>query len=195
MLDNGGYRQFSRAGLPWHDPLSVQYDWSKFDRQLAKYRAGCYEGGELLFAVAPDVVGGGLASLRFSLEALHEREEDAAGVQVYRRTRRVPWALVVSEGITQEDIFGADAKCHVCGHSIWQHFDYIFLGGSHEFKESTVYAWREVTRKFGLKLHYGRCSNAKRITLAKLAGCDSADSAAVLWNEQKWAAAEAAVAA
>jgi hypothetical protein len=114
------------------------------------------------FAVLPDIVAGGHASLIFSLTWL-----------VYVGHLPIRWALAVQDGMTPEDI-------------PWEvPFDVIFVGGSIDWKLSTGALWTEAAHSYGRICHIGRVGSAKRVAWASKAGADSIDSALPLWSADK----------
>ncbi len=108
------------------------------------------------FAVCPDIVAQGQASLDFSLEW---------------RTGRLrhidwPWYLAVQDGMEPDDV---RPHLHL--------FAGLFLGGTSRFKDSTGYRWRLLADANRLRLHYGRASSVMRLISAYKIGADSLDSA------------------
>ena len=81
----------------------------------------------------------------------------------------VPLYLVVQDGFAAADV-EALIQSDV-GHVIGG----IFLGGNDPFKFQTIDTWRAVADRYGLRLHYGRCTQSK-LAHAIEAGCDSGDS-------------------
>lgn len=103
--------------------------------------------------VLPDVVCGGLASLRLSLD--WRAEVLAVGP---------PALLPVQDGMTPDDV-----RPHV-GRRVG-----IFVGGSTDWKETTMGMWGALAREVGAWLHVGRVNTQRRMALAVAAGADSVD--------------------
>jgi len=141
-LDNGAWTAFQR-GEP--------FDAGAFSRALDLLGAGAD------FVVAPDIVCGGLTSLRLS-ESWLPRLERFGG------RRLVP----VQNGMEPQDV--APLLSANVG---------IFVGGDTGWKERTLPAWGDLARKRGCHLHVGRVNTARRIWLCQLAGADSFDGTSV----------------
>jgi hypothetical protein len=139
-LDNGAYSAWTQGR-----PL----DLDRFERVLKKVPADHRPD----FAVLPDIVAGGLASLVLSIDA----------------TRWVPhgwpWYLAVQDGIRTE---------HLAHHA--KRISGVFLGGTIAYKLRTGAAWAEWAHDHGMPLHYARCGTAERIAHAIAIGADSIDS-------------------
>ena len=110
--------------------------------------------------VLPDIVTGGLASLRFSLSWRH------------RCKGLAPLYLAVQDGMHPEDL--TDVR-NIAG---------LFVGGSLEWKIRTGAKWVAAARTLGMKCHIGRVGTAKRVRWALRIGADSIDSALPLWSEE-----------
>jgi hypothetical protein len=137
-IDNGAWTAYQR-GEPWNPQA--------FERVVAELGAGA------TFIVAPDIVGGGLASLRLSESWLPR----LAGIG---RRRLVP----VQDGMTPADVeplLGEDVG--------------IFVGGLTPFKLATMPSWASAARRCGAYCHVGRVNTARRIKLCAMAGADSFD--------------------
>ena len=129
----------------------VPFDVAGFDRVLSDY------GDEADWIVLPDIVGGGLDSLRLSMEW-------AERVQSLGR----PMLLPVQDGMELADVrslLGPDIG--------------IFLGGSTEWKLYTMRQWGEVARTACCWYHVARVNTARRIRLCQDAGADSFDGSSV----------------
>ena len=61
----------------------------------------------------------------------------------------------------------------------------LFVGGSTEFK-ATAAQWAALAHRYGKRCHYGRSSGLRGLRAAMAAGCDSCDSAAILWSDLKF---------
>lgn len=117
------------------------------------------------FVVCPDVVAGGLESLALSL-AWADRIEPTG----------LKMALVVQDGMSE-----ADVAPHL------HRFAVLFIGGSLEWKLSTLSYWARVARDHGIQVHAGRIGGRKRMLLAKRAGIDSVDSRVPLFSDGNFA--------
>jgi hypothetical protein len=147
-LDNGVFAAW-KGGKPW--------DEAAFLRSL-----GHVDGLHApTFAVLPDIVGGGVASIAHSM-----------------RWRAVlpdmPWYLAVQDGMTRADV--AAVLPDVAG---------LFLGGTDGFK-ATAPAWCELAHEHGKRFHYARVSTQNRLRAAIECGSDSADSSQMLWSDEHW---------
>lgn len=137
-LDNGAWTAH-QAGTPFDVPA--------FELALRDFGRGAD------FTVVPDIVGGGLASLDFSLEWLDEVLD------------RTPLALIaVQDGMVAGDVLP------LVGPRVG-----LFVGGSTEWKEQTLPVWGRVKRDTGCHLHVGRVNTRRRIHLCALVGADSFD--------------------
>lgn len=137
-LDNGAWSAHS-AGEEWRAP--------PFLAALEALGPGCD------FVVAPDIVEGGLASLRRSVDWLPA----VLG--------RAPLALVaVQDGMRPADL------APIVGGRVG-----IFVGGSTEFKEQTMIEWGRLARERGTWCHVGRVNTRRRIGLCAAAGATSFD--------------------
>lgn len=136
-LDNGAWTAHT-TGRPFDD--------------RAFYQCALRFGADADFVILPDVVAGGLESLRLSLSWI-----DA-----------LPWCqrlmLPVQDGMSMDDV-----RPHLSARVG------IFVGGSDGWKEQTMSAWGKLAREVGCRLHVGRVNTRRRIRLAQLAGADSID--------------------
>jgi len=133
------------------------FDAGTFQRKLER----AYQAGTPYMAVAPDIVCGGLKSLKFSLWWLDSG----------RLPMDWPWYLAVQDGMKPEEV--EPVLCRFAG---------IFIGGSDKFKATTP-AWVTLARKHNKWVHFGRCSTPKKLEFVFWVGCDSADSAFMLWDK------------
>lgn len=136
-LDNGAWSAHA-AGAPFDD--------------RSFYRCALRFGADADFVVLPDIVMGGLESLRLSVSWI-----DA-----------LPWCrlllLPVQDGMRADDVRPyLSARVG------------IFVGGSDAFKEGTLSEWSRLASESGCYLHVGRVNTRRRIRLAQLAGADSID--------------------
>ena len=146
--DNGAFRDFT-AGVPFG---SRRYESALDKLSTSPLRPD--------FVVAPDIVAGGLASLRFS-------ESWAArlawlGLPVY---------LVVQDGMTESDV--APALSPYAG---------VFVGGSLGWKLRTSPRWVEFAHLHNRRCHIGRMGTRDRVRAARRWGADSIDSCTPLWS-------------
>ena len=118
---------------------------------------------ELDFIVCPDIVGEGLTSLDFSLH--------------YARTRLTGCkrlALAVQDGMLPR---------HIATRIADDDFSTIFVGGTLEWKWSTLPSWVSMAHENGMKCHVGRCGTTTDITKAIEFGVDSVDSTSIARNK------------
>lgn len=137
-LDNGAWGAFQR---------SEPFDVAAFEKHVGAHG----DGAE--FVVVPDIVAGGLDSLRVSLDWLPR----LAGVAKRR-------LIAVQDGMSSADV--APHLSPTAG---------VFVGGSTEWKLATMRAWGQLARKHGAYLHVGRVNTIRRIRLCQDAGADSFD--------------------
>jgi len=140
-LDNGAWGCFQRG---------VDFDAEAFERLLD------WLGHDADWIVVPDIVEGGLKSLRFSLSWLD------------RVLSFAPALIAVQDGMKTSDVRG------LLGKNVG-----IFLGGSTEWKLRTMREWGGVARERGAHFHVARVNTAKRIRLCQDAGADSFDGTSV----------------
>lgn len=112
--------------------------------------------------VAPDIVAGGLESLRLSLAWAPELR--AVGWPVY---------LVVQNGMRLEDVRPVVAE-----------FDGLFVGGDTRWKWETARAWCELGRELHCPVHIGRVGSMRRAMQARRIGASSIDSTIPLRAER-----------
>ncbi len=105
------------------------------------------------FTVAPDIVAGGLESLDLSLRWLP---------RLLDQTRRV--LIAVQDGMSASDVepFLSDRVG-------------IFVGGSTEWKLSSLPQWSRLSLRCGSYLHVGRVNSARRIRLCAMHSVHSID--------------------
>jgi hypothetical protein len=121
-------------------------DYLRWLAELRVYLPTC------LFATAPDVVG--------DAGATWERSE-----AVLPKIRELGFkaALVAQDGIEHRPIR-------------WGAFDVLFIGGTTQWKLSeAAYEVARQAKSYGLHVHMGRVNSRRRLRIAYLAGCDSAD--------------------
>lgn len=105
------------------------------------------------WTVIPDIVAGGLASLDVSLKWMR---------RVLDETPRA--LLAVQDGMTPADVRP------FLGERVG-----LFVGGSTDWKLSTLGQWAELGRDVGCWVHVGRVNTARRIHLCAAAGATSFD--------------------
>jgi hypothetical protein len=115
-------------------------------------------GEQADFVVAPDIVEGGVLSLRLSLCWLP---------QLLIRTRLV--LVPVQNGMVPADLANVVLPKRIG----------LFLGGSTAWKLETMAQWGEFCARRGVHYHVGRVNTQKRFRLAHAAGADSVDGSAV----------------
>ena len=106
------------------------------------------------FIIVPDIVGGGLKSLEFSLTWIDKLKD-----------LDYNWYLAVQDGMKCKDI-----------EPILDKFDGIFVGGTIKWKVRTGEEWVRLAHDHKLRCHIGRVGVFSRIVWAKRIGADSIDS-------------------
>lgn len=153
----GDYRA-QCAGGPWcadngcfNDQRFSEDRWWNWLQRRAAEADTCW------FATAPDVLGDAAATLERSRPWLPRI-----------RSLGFPVAFVAQDGIERTDV-------------PWGEFDWLFIGGTTEFKLGPV-ARRYVVkaRRRGKRVHCGRVNSKKRYRYAEAIGCDSADGTFLL---------------
>lgn len=140
-LDNGAWTAFQK-GEP--------FDVSAFEAAVE------WADGRADWLIVPDIVAGGLDSLRYSMEWIPRLQGQA------------PLLLAVQDGMQPADVaamVGPDLG--------------IAVGGSTEWKERTLPAWGRLAREKGAYLHVLRVNSARRIAICRDAGADSFDGSSV----------------
>ena len=141
-IDNGAWTAFQQK-RPW--------DEKKFLGLIELF------GAEADFVVVPDIVMGGMDSLRFSESWLPRLGHLAC--------RKL---IAVQNGMAPSDIFGLlDEKTGV------------FVGGDTEWKEKTTPIWADLSRKRRSYCHVGRVNTVRRINICTAGGVDSIDGSSV----------------
>lgn len=153
--------QYPKEGIRWFLDNGAFHSWKNgksFDgdafRTILWKIEKCISRPD--FIVCPDIVQGGLNSLNFSVQWLHEIPE---GNPVY---------LAVQDGM----IPGAVDKYISL-------FDGVFVGGSPDWKWKNLDMWVEFAHDRKLPAHVGRAGKFKDILMAKHAGADSIDSSTI----------------
>lgn len=140
-IDNGAWTAHQRGEA---------FDVEAFERVLEKLG----EGADWI--VVPDIVAGGLESLRFS-------ESWLARLDRYDRL-----LLAVQDGMSVADVRPfLDERIG------------IFVGGSTGWKLRTLRTWGRLARERGAYLHVGRVNTKNRIRRCQEAGADSFDGTSV----------------
>jgi hypothetical protein len=153
-LDNAAYLAF-KAQRPWDRDSFVATVERISELPKAKQPA---------FVVAPDIVGGGYASLEHSETWRPWVKEQLPEVPVY---------LPVQEGMTLD---GTAARL--------EGFDGVFVGGASElWKVQSSYWWCKLAHAMGKPCHVGRISGRERVCLMRAYEVDSIDSCVPLWSE------------
>ena len=138
-IDNGAWPCFTKK-LP--------FDSDGFSAMVEAH------GAAADFVVVPDIVAGGLESLRFSLSWL----DRLRGIRLL--------LLPVQDGMSAGEVGAVLRRYPGLG---------LFLGGSTEWKLHTMYGWGMVAHALGCYYHVGRVNSCRRIRLALEAGADSID--------------------
>lgn len=154
-IDNGAYSYYSRG---------IVYDPNPFLRMCNK----CWNL-ELVpdFVVIPDIVGGGRDSLNFSESWYFELNRRYPGWKFY---------LAVQDGMDADMVKSSPIFPYIAG---------IFVGGSTDWKLTTMGDWTEFAHKYGLKSHVGRIGPIQRMIHAHELEVDSIDS--TTWVQRKGA--------
>lgn len=134
FLDNGAFKAWEKKE-PWNE--------TAFKVLVSKYPG--YD-----FVIAPDIVCGGIASLRQSLKYLGEIPG--------------PMYLAVQDGMNQQLI-----RPYV------ESFDGLFVGGSLGWKFKTALDWANLAHFYGKKCHVGRVNQYEGLRFMHFCGVDSVD--------------------
>lgn len=137
IIDNGAWSSFCQS-KPW--------DSGRFQTAVDMF------GERAQVIITPDIVAGGLTSLRLS-ESWIPRLYDIA-----------PQVIPVQNGMTPADV-----------RPLLSSRVGIFVGGTTEWKLATMRQWGELAKDVNCYLHIGRVNSAKRIQLCQDAGADSFD--------------------
>jgi len=154
-FDNGAYRDWT-AGRGF-DAVSFLEDLETIWR---------YDGRPD-FIVVPDMVAGGMESLRFSMHWMCRPE---------LRRHKVPLYLAVQDGMTPVAVMD-DLR----------HFQGIFVGGTLDFKLKSGRDWVDLAHQWGIPCHIGRAGTENRVKWARRLGATSIDSCLPLWSEENLA--------
>lgn len=143
-LDNGAWTAFTK-GVDWEE--AYRDKWMGLVELL---------GEECRWVVAPDIVGGGLQSLRESRDWLP---------WILKRTRMA--LLAVQDGMEPDDIAPIIAECDArLG---------IFLGGTTRWKWETAAQWGELAARWRVPYHIARVNTKRALRIAGTVGATSVD--------------------
>lgn len=145
-FDNSAYRCYQR-GIP--------FDSTAYNAAVGLHRPEQRPD----FIVVPDIVAGGVESLRFSLSHLFG-------------LRFAPCYLVVQDGMDDVDVARAIDP-----------YDGLFVGGTTHWKRRTAPAWVRLAHRFGRPCHVGRIGSLSGARWARDIGADSIDSNAPLYSD------------
>jgi hypothetical protein len=137
-IDNGAWTAFQSGKA---------FDEAAFDGVVAAL------GHSADFVIVPDIVCGGLGSLRLSESWLP-------------RLDHLPGRLLIA---VQNGIEPADVR-PILGGRVG-----IFVGGDTEWKLATLPKWGRLAGEMGVYLHVGRVNTRRRIRLCAMAGAHSFD--------------------
>jgi hypothetical protein len=147
MVENSAY-SFWTHGMAWHEG-PVPKRGKGFAALLASHgRSPLCDG-----IIAPDIVCGGMESLRLSLSWLPRLLE--YGPRVY---------IPVQPEIPPQEI------APLLGERVG-----VFVGGDSRWKEQTAAAWTRLAHEAGALCHVGRVNSRRRLMICKAAGVDSFD--------------------
>ena len=176
FLDNGVFRAWNAAG---RDP-SIDYAecYSYFESRLPEVGELAKRGELPMFVVVPDRPADpaslyeSMAWLQWYRETLME-EVDPMAWTYGVGAAQVPLYLAVQDGMSPEQLEAIiDPETDEL---LLTQINGLFIGGTDEFKAATLDSWAAMCEWWGLKLHFGRCTQS-RIHDAVAAGCHSADS-------------------
>ena len=141
-IDNGCYSAYAR-GVRW-DPAPFLHSLHKAQEL----------GLRPEFAVLPDIVAGGQASI-----ARSRRWNYALSAEY----PEIPFYIAVQDGVTPDMV----PDIGIAG---------IFVGGTKTWKLATMAAWEEYAHRRGMGIHVGRMGSLDDILAAHGIGADSIDS-------------------
>ena len=162
-FDNECFPPWQQAGCPIGvDDVGwcLLWDGEAYEKRLAKART---VNSDPLFAVVPDIPGGGLNSLSFSVEWRMQWLPEGW-----------PWYLAVQDGMSPEQV---EPHLHI--------FQGVFLGGSDSFKRQAG-LWCDFAHHHQKKFHYARCGTSDKLKHAHEIGADSIDSALTVWEVERF---------
>ncbi len=150
-IDNGAYGYYVR-GERW-DP-----------RQFLNMVYHALEIKEKpMFVVCPDIVAGGLSSLKFSIDWLNVLPPE------------LPYYLAVQDGMEIGDVI-----------KVIERFSGIFVGGTMDWKLKTATQWVELGHSLGKSCHIGRIGTYDRILAMENIEADSIDSTTWVQCSKGW---------
>jgi hypothetical protein len=148
-LDNGAFGCYSK-GYPFQADVFRDTMRKAFKNNLS-----------LDFIVCPDIVCGGVQSLKFSMSWAKGELLGTPNL-----------ALVVQDGMQPSHL----------DNYILAYFTYIFIGGSVEWKWETAEQWVNFAHKNNKKCHIGQCGKLGYLERARELGADSVDSTSWVVN-------------
>ena len=149
VLRTEGFRYALDNGAWWAHQNNQPFDVAAFETAIAKL------GKDADFVVLPDVVAGGLPSLKLSLSWLPK---------VATQLLLIP---------VQNGMVARDLQPHVSKEVG------IFVGGTADWKEQTIPIWGKFAREIGCYCHVGRVNTVRRIAICRNAGVHSFDGSSV----------------
>lgn len=164
-LRSAGWRLLiSARGVLSHEGFPYAIDngaWTAHQNQepfdVAAFEKALEWGGDKAdWVVLPDIVAGGMDSLKMSMS------------WAKRISGTCPMLLAVQDGIEPEDVesmVGPDLG--------------IAVGGTTEWKELSIPRWGRLAQKKGAYLHVLRVNTCRRIDICRDAGVDSFDGSSV----------------
>jgi len=170
-FDNGLFADFNN-GLPFNEEnFFNKLDGLIEDRMFPD------------FIVVPDIIGGGVDSLKYSVE-------------FYSRLDKYPFAkyLVVQDGMKKEDV---EPYLNKNNNKENIEFDGIFVGGAPTFKGfgeaksdevewklQTMEMWNNLAHEYDKRCHVGRVSSIRRLNFARSIKVDSCDTSIVNFSQK-----------
>jgi hypothetical protein len=156
FLDNGAFRDWRH-----HRPFNT-----------SDYRGELYVVENVFrlrpdFLLLPDIVAGGLDSLRFSESWIHRCQTVG------------PLYLAVQDGMGVGDVRPFLDAQPIAG---------LFVGGTSAWKIRSAHHWIRLAHERGLPCHIGRAGTVRKVRWAKRLGADSIDSSFPLWTHKRLAA-------
>lgn len=112
------------------------------------------------WVVAPDIIGGGVASLRLSLKWQPALSK---------------WRVLLA---VQDGMHGRQVA------KVLHLFAGLFVGGTLDWKIKTSREWVKLAHRHGKMCHIGRVGIPRRVRWAQRIGADSIDSCQPLWSKE-----------
>ncbi len=157
VFDNGAFKD-------WGGPrVNGKFKTERYEKALERLALSSTPRPD--FVVVPDIVCGGLESLRFSASWVPR----LAWLEL-------PLYLVVQNGMTESDVAAAIEP-----------YAGLFVGGDPEWKELTAPRWVEFAHLHGRPCHIGRMGTRPKVVAARRWGADSIDSCTPLWSQKNLA--------